>query len=512
MQPPTTPTTHHSTIHSRLSSPSPSTPVSIPPSSISKSHSSRRWADLPAGVLLLIVSHTSFRDVDRLAHVNRRLQRLVVLEPAVGAASHSVWRHWPLVTFEVEEGYRNERWVRVNDDCIDCADRGVDFVSSLLFVVQDVTALHLTFRTYGPPHEGVSIALYSSVQHFTQLRSLKLLGVVHFTPVYVALAAALDSLPSLVQLELRIVRDTYDGTLAASLHRLCSEQLDHLSISSDQLLSVIQCLQGTAMPRLRSLTVTPGALLKPLNTVDGSFIDWFPSLSHLTVWCRGFMRMVPSSQMLHLTSLTVHVPSTTVLDHIDTRTLCFVCTERRPAEWSGPAITDMLERAARIQQLSISYPDNDKPAGDFISPVFPPTSALFPGFARLSYLDYIDGLTLADITYLLTSSSPPVFAAQLTHLALRVHEWDRAEAAILLTSLPSMYQSLTHVHVGVLDRWKHARLADCIEWDVAVQSVRAAVGTAWCTSVDDVVAWREDVAWRREAGLPAQSRLADWRE
>ena len=87
-------------------------------------------------------------------------------------------------------------------------------------------------------------------------------------------------------------------------------------------------------------------------------------------------------------------------------------------------------------------------------------------------------------------------------------QWNnRAAAAALLPSLTSMYPSLTHLHVGVQGKPRGEPLDPCVVWDAPVQLVRAAEGLAWCGRVENVVAWREDVAWRRGAGLPLQLLL-----
>lgn len=136
--------------------------------------------------------------------------------------------------------------------------------------------------------------------------------------------------------------------------------------------------------------------------------------------------------------------------------------------------------------------------------LFPSLGVAATQLSSLVYLDFLNGLTLADFAYLLTAASPPTFATRLTHLALRVHWRDREAAAVLLPSLPSMYPSLTHVHIGVQSQASKAELGQCGEWDAAVRGVRVAVGTAWCDSAEDVVACREDVVWRCSVGLPAQ--------
>jgi len=164
----------------------------------------------------------------------------------------------------------------------------------------------------------------------------------------------------------------------------------------------------------------------------------------------------------------------------------------------------VLNQASRIQQLSIADEVHRRQQSTRLPFIFPlPSAAPFP-LSRLTYLDFLHGLTLVNLTSLLAAKSPPIFAAQLTHLALRVHSDDRRAAAASLSSLPSLYPSLTHVHIGVQDKLSDEQSSECVVWDAVMQRVRAAVGAAWCDSADDVVAWREDVMWRREVGLPLQ--------
>ena len=161
-----------------------------------------------------------------------------------------------------------------------------------------------------------------------------------------------------------------------------------------------------------------------------------------------------------------------------------------------------------MQQLTLSYvrdPRDERHRGDDRNAhVFPPPDTQPSPLSNLVYLDFLNGLTLADLTYLFDRASPPNFAGQLTHFALRVHWTDRAAAAALLLSLPSLYPSLTHVHVDVKSKQNNGRLPECAEWDAAVRVVRAELDSAWCDSVDEVMACREDVAWRRSVGLAAQ--------
>ena len=99
--------------------------------------------------------------------------------------------------------------------------------------------------------------------------------------------------------------------------------------------------------------------------------------------------------------------------------------------------------------------------------------------------------------YLLTPTSPPAFAQQLTQLTLRVDFADRLAAAALLPALPAMYPSLTRLRVGVLkrDTQQKVRLlleqrileAPCAEWDAAVYALKNSVGAAWDAEEDAFV-------------------------
>ena len=184
-------------------------------------------------------------------------------------------------------------------------------------------------------------------------------------------------------------------------------------------------------------------------------------------------------------------------------------------EMSPDKLRTVWVRAPRcLQQLSVSYRTLDR-LDNYGAHVFPPpstpmSSSFSPAVSALSnivYVDFIDGLTARDWKYLLTPNTPPVFAAQLTHLALRLHAKNRVAAAPLLPSLPVIYPKLSHVHIGVLAWRDNGRVADCPPWDAAVRAVRAEFDTAWCDNANEVVAWREDVQWRRAVGLPARLSL-----
>ena len=209
-----------------------------------------------------------------------------------------------------------------------------------------------------------------------------------------------------------------------------------------------------------------------------------------------------------LSSLTTCETEGADLLYSNTHTLCLRRSDRY-TRWCRPEVLrDTLQRCPRMQQLSIAHDkNNDWFRIDPVEHVFPPPSNTPTALSSLVYLDFLRGATLNDCRYLLASASPPCFAAQLTHFALRVRWLNREAVAELLPSLPAMYRSLTHVHVGVEGKSNNEPLAECEHWDAAVQAVRAIVGGAWRDSVDDVLACRADVAWRHSVGVPAQEWL-----
>ena len=263
------------------------------------------------------------------------------------------------------------------------------------------------------------------------------------------------------------------------------------------------------MSRLRSLCVIPSVMTdgdlvaRMLVAVNSLFLDQFTSLVHLNIACGLFLMRLTTCQLPQLSSLTIIPPTVEESDfrHITAHTFRLSVPDK--------VSVLLLRPPAHVQYLSLSSTEDDLAEDRRTHHVFPPNSVARITLSSLVYLDFLDGLTLADITYLLDATSPPVFATQLTHLALRVQSFDRADAAALLPSLSTMYPSLTHVHIGVHDKLDGERLDECAEWDAAVQKMKGEVRSAWCDSVGGVVCWREDVAWRRSAGLPAPTELLD---
>ena len=407
----------------------------------------------------------------------------------------------------------SERTISIDGERLHGVNSSKKSVQSLLSALRHINELHFATHECSIPPNGyvtVQFALFASLQHFKQLRSLHV-GGVHLNAAPF-LAAALNSLPSLTSLELHRYENPSDK-LTAALHRLCSTQLHHLTLSCRQLHFLVQHRRRAVMPRLRSLAVSQQRLtvvanLRRTRDIDGSFAEQFPSLLHLTVHCPRFMQQMSDIDMPQLSSLTLQEPWSTWkhLTHINTRTFRVMCRGPR-IEWTKPGaqLRTMLDRAPRMQHLSLSDHINPRTNSNkqlAARHIFGSDAAATSSLSNLVHLDFLDGLSLADLTFLLTPTAPPAFAARLTHLALRVHWQDRAASAVLLPMLPSVYATLTHVHIGVQSASNNEQVDECAEWDSAVEAVRAAVGSAWCDSVDDVLACREDVIWRHSAGLP----------
>ena len=476
------------------------------------------WAHLPAELLSLVASYAPFRVLLHVALVNHRLYELVVKPESISLSHNhsSLWNHYPPVEVAMHENVRLDararetidRTVHIGADRFGFKSRGIEFVCSLLSLLHQITTLRLAFHKHdrrgGVSSNDVTFAILSTLQRFTHLRSLAVEGVPRSARV--PFFAALNSLPALTDLRFDGDWGWADVELTSSIHRLCSFQLDHLTITYPQLSILILDALTAVMPRLRSLTVTSDTYTAGPQGVGRHALSYtlhhmFPSLLHVTASSDWPLRQVSVSQPPPLSSFTVLGGQDIDLSHINTRTFHIFYTADHNQDSRRCHMRDMLARAPRMQQLAITDYNLKRTESDRATVIFPPPAAP-SALSDLTYLEFINSLALADLSYLLDAASPPVFAAQLTHLALRVHWRNRAAAALLLPSLPTLYPSLTHVHVGVQGKLNNGPLTVCAEWDAAVETMRAAVGSAWCENVDDVVSCREDVAWRHTVGLP----------
>ena len=479
-----------------------------------------RWAHLPTELLALIFALVSFRVALHLALVNRRLYELIAKHHT---ASTSLWHQYPPVAFVVDvhshkrakqykvhvraESVNIKRsadglvsWLLSDTDSFTLPRHGAQLATALLSVLRGVAALWLDFPNYFPSPSAAN-QFYRAVQpssilyelrHFSRLRCLRVKGVARLSEP--TLAAALSSLPMLVQLEYISDKSRAEDSLIAELQRLCARQLLQLTISRIQLHQLVAHLPPVVMPTLQSLAVTTPYDTysnRSLGAVDRSWVDLFPSLRHLTNREYDFQRQLATEERLHLASYTAHCESMPAL--LNSRTFRLLC---RSYELWGLRMSRVLAHSPNLQQLSLSactWREQDKPRPHS---VFPSAADHPAALSNLTYIDFVNGLVIADLTYLLTASSPPVFAQQLTHIALKVDRLDRAAAAPLLVRLPAMYPALTHAHIGVEGR-PHWVLSACEQWTEAIKAVREQLGAVWCDDAADVEAWREDVAWKR---------------
>ena len=237
------------------------------------------------------------------------------------------------------------------------------------------------------------------------------------------------------------------------------------------------------MPRVRSLTVTEAQDSYNLEAECGN-IACFPSLSYLTVSRDAVIHEFATVPLPPLSSFTVYNTPERDMSHITKRTFCLfasggLCTEREESR-------DALTRAPRMRQLAFSTGRVYWTASDDDCHIFALGPTLSSPLSNHVYLEFLVGLALIDLADLLSPTSSPGFAAQLTHIALRVHSLERAAAAALPPWLPSIYPSLTHAHVGLQYKPKGERQAECAEWEAAVRTVRAGLGSAWCDDAANV--------------------------
>ena len=206
-----------------------------------------------------------------------------------------------------------------------------------------------------------------------------------------------------------------------------------------------------------------------METVSRLFKGCFPSLLHLTVTSDAVMQSLTDVPLPQLSSLTVRYPPSMVMSHISTRTFCLLDRKGCYPCFRRVHMREVLAGAPHMRQLALAIGGvwwNEREVGCHVFPpahLFPSASTFSSPLSRLVYLEFLNGLALADLTYLLSPTSPPAFAAQLTHLALSVDWQNRATAAALLSPLPSTYTS--HAHVGSQCKLSSERLAECAEWE-----------------------------------------------
>ena len=260
------------------------------------------------------------------------------------------------------------------------------------------------------------------------------------------LQSAIDSLPSLNSLELICYLGIGgEQKLISTLRRLCTSRLEHLGILSHLMKPLLEYQPCARMPRLRSLTVHRTSLYQSYprhvarsRNVDASWAVQLPSLLHITVGEDVLLRQPTAKHTPQLASLTIHGSIDADLSRLAMNATCVRLCLSDNHETNDSIRMDLLAQATQLQQLAVYDERRWKRSSTAAACIFPPLSATCVALPRLVYIEFLDGLTLADLAYILTPSSPPAFAPQLTHLALRVYRRYRAAAAALLLSLPSM--------------------------------------------------------------------------
>ena len=507
--------------------PTPSSSRSGCPHAISASSPSG-WTHLPSDLLIPIARFASFGTLLHLALVHRRLHQLVLQPPSSDASYQSMWSRAAASFTVIEEssGYhvdpRQTRAVRVGSDQIECAQSDFGRVLSLLSVLRHVPALQigLVKRELQPGLEYAKsdtlASLFPSLEHFTRLRQLALVGMDGGEGAN-ELVDALEALPLLSSLELSPQHKLYNARLTATLQQLCSGQLRHLSLPQQQLhwftfsferqhMLARREQRTFVMPRyaLPSLHVSHAVDVTrgPHLYSDDLHASLFPQLLHFGVDSRYSQILTTRFALPPLHSLTVVGLTTAELSHIATRAFCLRSEpdDQQPNYRRG-ARTMLTHSPRSAQQLSISDGSRRWADSDCRTSILPHTSATAAAPLSLTYFDFLRGMQLADLIRLLDPVSPPVCAQTLTHLALRVRWQDRTDAASWLPRLPSLYPALTHVHIGVEDERGVGWRTRVLQWDAALRDVRTALGAVWCDEAADVLCHREDVAWRRSVGL-----------
>ena len=152
----------------------------------------------------------------------------------------------------------------VTNDRVSGNGRGPDYMCSLLSFLRHVSKLLVLLDGCARASSVAPSVAYSLLKHYKELHSLELRGGGRGRYAANTLAAALNSLPSLTSLELDIYGTINSRELTASLHRLCSSQLDQLSVNTHQLYRLVQQQPPTAKRRLLSLAVI---LISPTRTL-----------------------------------------------------------------------------------------------------------------------------------------------------------------------------------------------------------------------------------------------------
>ena len=486
------------------------------------------WADLPVELFVAISCLATYRFLFVLSSVNRRLHRLIVGERMDGAeaaggslqssrvskAHKPMWRDLPIVQLEVY----HDCVVQVDGAPVSTSQRRrvPALVPHILHSLRHIPAFALAMatghdkRTPGDGHinEPMRHACLQPLQCFDQLTSLTL----HLdcteadppSPFIPSLLTALDSLRQLRCLELQDCNWVESKELLTTLRRLCSEQLLHLGLSANLLCRLewqdAACaIRPPPMPCVKSFRFTGpcGHLYESLTV--------FPSLTHVDVCYGGrFHKNITPSSVPSLLSLRIdpwHIEGKPLEVHAGLHTL--VLTGSRDSRRSR--VRELISHTRALRQYAVTTPPGHSHRlfeDDLLSKLEGP-------LASLTYLQLDGELRASQWHYMLTPTTPPPFAATLTHLLLRYHPRNLRLVTKLLPNLPLVYPALQRCYIGIQDGFGRSEAAEeqWEEWNAAVQTQQAILGAVWCDSGYDVLACRSDMNWRREAGVQYMDNL-----
>ena len=460
-----------------------------------------------------------------LSSVHRHLYRLIhgsgaALNAMMAGDSYVqslIWRHTPLVRLSLwlsQEDDPQQDNIRHSFSAPMWLHESTSPVSHKLTSMRNAPAWHLLFiqhPTCEVDNEPRLQAYLRRLRDFAQLTSLtlecKTLPTMCLDPA--TLIASFDALHQLKCLELLRFDRVDSKAMRATIRRLCSEQLEHVGLSSVWLrrLAWRGSFALPPMPHVLSFRYTG----YPRGSCPVSSLSVFPSLTHAYIDTDASahvpLRELPSTSTLRVNVDCIRLPRGTAsrahlaaLLALSVSSLCVFGSLRTPAHRNR--LRELLSRAPDIKQLAITprtewYAIRRK--ADIITALH--------SFTHIAYPQLDGGLFKADWRILLTPASPPIFATTLRRLALRCHYKHKGTAAALLPSLPLIYTAVTHCYVGSeigsrglttsWSDWQQGRVA----WDAALPLLKTALGAVWCESETEVMAWREDVVWRRNTNV-----------
>ena len=506
-------------------------------SSASASPRSSTWAELPLELLLLVADcAASYRLLLPLSSTCRRMYELIHEEGVSGLVQAessvdelhvrvSCWRRHPTVEVSM-----NRDVIRVDDANFLLKGHNQLFVSHVLTSLRNVPSMQLG---YDCPRGSHAANLYP-LRHFSHLRSLLLLmsadQAARQQNLTDLLATALLSLPSLASFTFVAVATCMPALVLLgpdTLPRLARERLLHITIDAEQYGELLAQSQGrrkrgSKQPSVYSSVQSVASTAHRAVPSVRELMRLFPNARHIALGCLSqlFEGVAHPSDgkldtLARLDSLHVQVPVLHDVDrHVDSgiarqpRCLSLRVLSGDDEAESRLKLSNLLALTGNLEQLAIigcaAMTGRSNANLEDVPSIF---SLYTVQLSQLTYLQFSSGLLPVDLDHLLSSTSPPAFAASLTYLALTVSSHNRPHAAALLHLLPDVYPGLQRCHVGVKyfkDMWGRAELVEeDAEWLAAMNELQVRLGAVWCESKDGVREARYDVAWRRSAGLIA---------